>query len=68
MNRNLSRVLALLLLCMMLVSLWGCDSNPKDTTPTVPPIDYSSLDFKVDMSKIPVGNVSSLLPSMTPPF
>ena len=60
MKRSLTRFLTLALLCVMLASLCGCGGDPASTDPTVPPIDYSTLNFTVDMSSAPVGNVSSL--------
>lgn len=54
MKRSLAFILVLVLMCFPLLS--ACTGDPAN--PTAPTIDTSTLDFKVDMSGIPVGNVS----------
>lgn len=60
MKKILIRIAAAVLQCVMVVTLFGCGGEPVNTNPTQPTIDYSNLDFKVDMSGIAVGNVSSM--------
>ncbi|MBQ8580404.1 MAG: glycoside hydrolase family 43 protein [Oscillospiraceae bacterium] len=57
MRNTVIRVLTFVLQAALLLAMAGCTEEPAD--PTDPTIDYSTLDFTVDMSGIPTGNVSS---------
>lgn len=59
MKRKASALLAIALSGAMLLSLSGCNKTPADAGSTEPSIDYTNLDFTVNMDQIKTGNVSS---------
>lgn len=60
MKKKWTRVAALALQGVLVLSLFGCGGDRVETTQPDPTVDRSQLDFAVDMSGIPVGNVSSM--------
>lgn len=59
MKKALTGFVSLLMVCTMVLCLFGCDTTPPETDPTEPTIDYSKLDFTMNMDNIKKGNVSS---------
>lgn len=59
MMKKLTAIVSLLLCGAMLLSLTGCENTPEQTDPLLPTVDYSELDFTVNMDQIKKGNVSS---------
>ncbi len=59
MKKTTTVLLSLLLCGTLLAGLTGCDRADTPTDPTQPTIDYSALDFTVNMDQIKKGNVSS---------